>query len=440
MSSYVPSTEEQRLEMLKAVGVSSFEDLYADVPKGMRLKEGDLKLPDGMSEIEMLAKMKELAAENKIFSSIFRGAGAYNHYIPSVVKRVTAKEEFVTAYTPYQAEISQGVLQSIFEYQSMICELTGMAASNASVYDGASAAAEAVAMCRDRRRNKVLVSGASNPEVIKVVKTYCFGSGVECVIIPAKEGKTDIAALKDALDNTVAGVYVHQPSFYGVLEDCSAIADVTHEAGALFIMGINPIVASVVKSPAECGADIAVGEGQPLGMPMAFGGPYLGFMACTEKLQRKLPGRIVGQTTDDAGRRCFVLTLQAREQHIRREKATSNICSNEALCALTAAVYMGTMGPNGLREVANQCYAKAHYLAAQITEIPGFSLVYPGSFFNEFVTTCPGCTDELLSALEEKDILGGLPVEEGILWCATELNSKEQIDGLVSAIKEVFGK
>lgn len=440
MGSYVPSTREQRLEMLKTVGVSSFEDLYADVPKGMRLAEGALKLPDGLTESEAFDRMKAIADKNTVFSSIFRGAGSYHHYIPSIVKRVTAKEEFVTSYTPYQAEISQGILQSIFEYQTMICELTGMDASNASVYDGATAAAEATAMCRDRKRRKTLISAASHPDVIKTVRTYCNGVNAECVLIPAKDGKTDMDALKSMLDDTTACVYVHQPSFNGVLEDAGAIAEIVHGAGAKFIMGINPVAAAVLKTPAECGADIAVGEGQPLGMPMGFGGPYLGFMTCTKKLFRKLPGRIVGQTTDDRGNRCFVLTLQAREQHIRREKASSNICSNEALCAMTAAVYMATMGPEGMKKVANQCWAKAHYLASGITAISGFEQVYPGEFFHEFVTKTPVCPEKLLSALEEKGILGGLPIETGILWCATELNSKEQMDTLVAALKEVSGK
>ncbi|WP_288503712.1 aminomethyl-transferring glycine dehydrogenase subunit GcvPA [uncultured Cloacibacillus sp.] len=440
MGSYVPSTMEQRLEMLKAVGVASFDELYADVPESMRLKEGALDLPDGMSEMEVLARMKEMAGKNKVFPSIFRGAGAYCHYIPSIVKRITSKEEFVTAYTPYQSEISQGILQSIFEYQTMICELTGMDASNASVYDVETAAAEAAAMCHDRKRSKVVVSGAAHPDVIKVMRTYCFGSNSECVVVPPKDGGTDLEALKAAMDDATSCVYVQQPSFSGILEDCTAAAEAAHAAGAKFIMGINPIAAAIVKTPAECGADIAVGEGQPLGIPMGFGGPYLGFMACTEKMQRKLPGRIVGQTSDAKGNRCFVLTLQAREQHIRREKASSNICSNEALCALTAAVYMAVMGPEGMRKTAEQCFAKAHYLAARITSLPGFKMVNPGEFFHEFVTTSPVCAKKLLDALEEKGILGGLPVEGGILWCATEMNGTEQIEELVSVLKEVSGK
>lgn len=440
MGSYVPSTREQRLEMLKTVGVSSYEDLYASVPESMRKKAEDLDLPVGISELELTRIMKGMAAENKVFSAIFRGAGSYCHYIPSIVKRMTAKEEFVSSYTPYQAEISQGVLQSIFEYQTMICELTGMEASNASVYDGAAAAAEAVAMCRERSRGKVILSGASHPDVIKVVKTYCFGSNSQCIVVPAKDGRTDFEALKAALDSTTSCVYVQQPSFCGILEDCTAIAEAVHATGAKFIMGINPVAAAIIKTPGECGADIAVGEGQPLGMPMSFGGPYLGFMTCTDKMKRRLPGRIVGQTKDSRENRCFVLTMQAREQHIRREKASSNICSNEALCALTAAVYMAAMGPLGMKKVAEQCFANAHYLATRITALPGFKLVNPGNFFHEFVTSCPVPADKLMSALEEKSILGGLPVEGGILWCATEMNNVEQIDNLVSVIKEVSGK
>lgn len=440
MGSYVPSTREQRTEMLRTVGISSYDDLYADVPAGMSLAEDALHLPDGLSELETISRMQALAGKNKVFSSIFRGAGSYHHYIPSIVRRIPAKEPFLTAYTPYQAEISQGLLQSIFEFQTMICELTGMDAANASVYDGASAAAEAAAMCRDRKRRKTIISGASHPDVIRTVQTYCFGADAECVVVPAKGGKTDMAALRSAIDGETACVYLQQPSFRGLIEDASSAAALAHEGGAKFIMGVNPIAAAVLKTPAECGADIAVGEGQPLGLPMAFGGPYLGFMACVSSMMRKLPGRIVGQTADAKGNRCFVLTLQAREQHIRREKASSNICSNEALCALTASVYMAAMGPDGMRDVARQCWAKAHYLSRKLSSVPGFKRADSGDFFHEFVTRVPVKPEMLLDALEKRDILGGLPVEDGILWCATELNSKEQMDRLVSAVKEVSGK
>lgn len=440
MGSYVPSMQEQQTEMLRAVGISSYDDLYADIPADMKVAEDALHIPDGLSELETIARMQELAGKNRVFSSIFRGAGSYHHYIPSIVRRIPAKEPFLTAYTPYQAEISQGLLQSIFEFQTMICELTGMDAANASVYDGASAAAEAAAMCRDRKRRKTVISGASHPDVIRTVQTYCFGADAECVVVPAKDGKTDMEALKAAIDGETACVYLQQPNFRGLIEDASSAAALAHESGAKFIMGVNPIAAAVLKTPAECGADIAVGEGQPLGLPMAFGGPYLGFMACLSPLMRKLPGRIVGQTTDAKGNRCFVLTLQAREQHIRREKASSNICSNEALCALTASVYMAAMGPDGMRDVAQQCWTKAHYLAREISSVPGFERMDSGDFFHEFVTQTPVKPEVLADALEKRNILGGLPVEGGILWCATELNSRKQMDNLVSVLREVSNK
>lgn len=436
MGTYVPSTASQREEMLAAVGISSLEDLYHDVPRAMHL-DGSAAAP-GMSELEAAAALRRMANKNHVFSSVFRGAGAYDHYIPSIVKRVTAKEEFVTAYTPYQAEISQGVLQSIFEYQTMICELTGMSASNASIYDGASAAAEAAAMCRDRKRERILISGAANPMVIQTILTYCEGANAPAEIIPVRNGKTDLDALKAMLNEKDASVYLQQPNYFGVIEDAEAVGEAAHAAGAKFIMGVNPISLALLKTPRECGADIAVGEGQPLGMALGFGGPYLGFMTATQELQRKLPGRIVGETVDDRGNRSYVLTLQAREQHIRREKASSNVCSNQALCAMTAAVYLSAMGTKGLSQAAEQCYAKAHYLAAELGKVEGFTLVNPGEFFHEFVMTCPD-SEKLLSKLEEQDILGGLPVEGGILWCCTEKNSKVDMDRVAAIAKEVAG-
>ena len=436
MGSYVPSTADERKQMLNAVGLSSMDDLYSDVPSNVKLDS--LNLPSGKSELTVAAEMEELADKNVVFKSIFRGAGSYNHYIPAIVKSVTSKEEFLTAYTPYQAEVSQGILQSIFEYQTMICELTGMDVSNASVYDGASAAAEAVAMCKDRKRTKALISATAHPHVIQTVQTYCMGAGTECIVVPAKDGKTDMEALGSLLeDKGVACVYVQQPNFYGQMEDCDGVSALAHDKGAKFIMGCNPIALAIMKTPKECGADIAVGEGQPLGMPMAFGGPYLGFMAATKAMMRKLPGRIVGETVDVHGERAFVLTLQAREQHIRREKASSNICSNQALCALTASVYMTAMGKEGMQEAATQCLSKAHYLADQLTSIYGVDLVYTGEYFHEFVTTCPVDKEVLLKELEKEGILGGYPIEEGILWCTTEKNTKAQIDALVSAVRRV---
>ena len=429
MGSYVPSTEAERREMLKAIGLTDYRELYRDVPEKMYLDE-PLNIPEGMSELEVSNAISAMAAKNKVFKTVLRGAGAYDHYIPT-------KEEFLTAYTPYQAEMSQGVLQSIFEYQTMICELTGMDVSNASVYDGATAAGEAAAMCRDRKRRVTLVSGASHPDTINTVRTYCYGTGDEMRIVPMKDGKTDMAALREMLTEDVASVYIQQPSFFGQLEDAAAIGEMVHAAGAMYIMGCNPIALAIMKTPKDCGADIAVGEGQPLGMPLSYGGPYLGFMATLTKHMRKLPGRIVGQTTDSKGDTAYVLSLQAREQHIRREKASSNICSNQALCAFTAGLYMATMGPDGMAEAARQSMAKAHYLAAKLCEIPGVLLKYKGDFFHEFVTEMPR-QDEVLKALEDADILGGLPVEDGIMWCATEKVTRAQLDRAIEVVKEVL--
>ncbi len=435
MGSYVPSTKEERQEMLNTIGLQSFDELFQSIPEKMKVKE--LKLEAGLSELEVLEKMSGIANKNKVFTSVFRGAGAYYHHIPAIVKSVVSKEPFLTAYTPYQAEISQGILQSIFEYQTMICQLTDMEVSNASVYDGATAAAEAVAMCRERKRNKVLISAGVNPMVSDTIKTYCDGADVELVVIPVRDGITDHELLKATLDETTACFYMQQPNYFGQIEDGEKLGEIVHEKGAKFIMGVNPIACGLLKTPGECKADVAVGEGQPLGMPLGFGGPYLGFMTATREMVRKLPGRIVGETTDIEGKRAFVLTLQAREQHIRREKASSNICSNQALCALTAAVYMSAMGPKGMEEVAELCYKKAHYAAEEIGRIPGFSLKFQGEFFHEFVTGTFIPAEVLMKGLEEKGILGGLPVEDGILWCVTEMNSKTQIDSLIMAIKEV---
>ncbi len=435
MGNYLPSTPEQRKSMLEVMGYETVQELFANVPGDMLIDA--LNIPSGLTEMEVDRYIKNIAQKNKVFHSIFRGAGAYDHYIPSVVKRMVSKEEFVTAYTPYQAEISQGILQAIFEYQTMICALTGMDASNASVYDGATAAAEAAAMCRDRNRNKVIISGTSNPHTIETVQTYCYGNGMECIVLEGKDGRLNTEDLANILEKDVAAVYIQQPNYYGLMEDADKIGALTHEVGGKYIVGVNPIASAMLKTAAEYGADIAVGEGQPLGMALNFGGPYLGFMAVTQAMARKLPGRIVGETVDKNGKRCYVLTLQAREQHIRREKSSSNICSNQALCALTASVYMTAMGARGMQEAAKQCYEKAHYLANKLTEIEGFSLRYEGEFFHEFVTECPASVEEILCALEEKNILGGLPVDGGILWCATEKNTKESMDELIATIKEV---
>ena len=437
MGSYIPNTKEEQLEMLREIGVDSFDALYEDVPESMRLK-GALKLPEGLSELETAQRMEEIAEKNVRYRHIFRGAGAYHHYIPAIVKQITSKEEFVTAYTPYQAEISQGLLQSIFEYQTMICELTGMEASNASVYDGATAAAEAAAMCRDRKRGTVCVSATVDPKVLSVIRTYCFGSGAPLVILPEKDGATDLEAWKAMDTDGIACLYVQTPNYYGILEDGEEIANAVHEAGAKLILGCNPISLGILKTPGECGADIAVGEGQPLGLPMSFGGPYLGYMAATKEMMRKLPGRIVGQTKDAEGKTGYVLTLQAREQHIRREKASSNVCSNEALCAMTASVYLAAVGSKGLEKEAVTCMANAHYLLGGLEKL-GFARKHPGEFFHEFVTVCPGNAYELACRLGEKGYLSGLPLnEKEMLWCTTEMNTKEEMDTLFQVMGEVL--
>ncbi|MBP5153725.1 MAG: aminomethyl-transferring glycine dehydrogenase subunit GcvPA [Lachnospiraceae bacterium] len=436
MGSYVPITEKERAEMLARIGVPSAEALYADVPAGLLFPPLS-GLPEGLSEMEAWERVSALAEKNRVYRTVLRGAGSYRHYIPAAVKAAAGREEFVTAYTPYQPEISQGLLQGMFEFQTMICELTGMDVANASHYDGATAAAETPAMCRDRRRRRVLVSGAADPQVLETMRTYAWGSDTPLETVPLKDGRTDPEALSRMLNGETAMVYLQQPNYFGLIEDAAAIGAIVHATGAKFVMGVNPIACALLPTPALCGADVAVGEGQPLGLETAFGGPYLGFMAVPKRLTRQLPGRIVGQTCDAEGRRGYVLTLSGREQHIRREKASSNICSNQAHCALTAAVYLSAMGSEGLRRAARNSMSKAHYLAAQLEEKLGWKRVHGSEFFHEFVTECPD-TARALGALEAAGILGGLPVEGGLLWCVTELVSKECLDEAVACLREVF--
>ena len=434
MAVYVPNTSAEQQAMLQECGFADIRDMYRDVPDSVYLTDL-LDLPEGAPELTVRRKIEAMAAKNHVFPHIFRGAGAYNHYIPSIVHTITDREEFKTAYTPYQAEISQGVLQSIFEYQTDICELTGMAASNASVYDGAVAAAEACEMCHDRKHSRILVSGAVDPNTLSVVRTYSFGRNVEVVEVPLKDGVTDVEALQEMLTKDTACLLVQQPNYFGILEEIEPLEQLVHANGSKLIMSCNPMTLAVLKTPGEYGADVAVGEAQPLGLPLAFGGPYIGYMAATAKMMRSLPGRIVGQTVDHEGNRAFVLTLQAREQHIRREKASSNICSNEALCAMQTAVYMAAVGPEGLKTVAEQCAAKAHYLQEQLASA-GLPLAYDRPFFHEFVTEVSDA-ERVLKALEAHDILGGLPLDQHhLLWCATEMNTKEEMDEVVRIIKE----
>ena len=435
MGRYVPETLSEQEAMLKQIGLEKIDDLYAMVPEEARLQ--DLHIPSGKSEMEVLEDLSSVADKNRVYQSIYRGAGVYKHYIPAIVSTITSKEEFLTAYTPYQAEISQGVLQSIFEYQTQICELTGLDVSNASVYDGAVAAAEALFMSLERNKDEVLVADTVDPQTLAVMKTYCESRDVKIVMVQNKDHRLDVEDLKAKLNERSAGLYVESPNYYGLIEEIEECTKIVHENKTKMIMGCDPIALAIYKSPGEMDVDIAVGEGQQLGMPMGFGGPYLGFMTCKKELMRKLPGRIVGETTDHDGRRAYVLTLQAREQHIRREKASSNICSNEALCAMTASVYLAAMGPGGMEKVALSCYNNARYLEERLKEL-GFKRVDEGEYFNEFLTTSPIDPKVLEEKLSDKKILSGLQVEDKILWCATELNTKEKIDVLADAIKEVL--
>jgi glycine dehydrogenase subunit 1 len=443
---YVPHTAQDYSAMLAGLGLNAIDELFTDIPEGLRLRR-PLNLPSGKTEMEVRAAMEAIADKNVRFRSCFRGAGSYRHHIPAAVGHVLSRSEFYTAYTPYQPETSQGILQAIFEYQTMVCELTGMNAANASVYDGATAAFEAVAMCIDANKRKAVLCGAVNPQTAGVLNTWCNSAGVELVTVVENGGKADITALEVAVDGGTACVIVQQPNFFGLLEDVPAIERITHAKGAKLVLSCNPISLGLLKPPGEWGADIAIGEGQPLGNPMNFGGPYLGFMACREAMQRKLPGRIVGETVDHDGNRGYVLTLQAREQHIRREKASSNICSNEALNALAAAVYLSAVGPEGLKEASTLCAERAHYAADEICKLPGMKRKHKGQFFNEFVIESNTSPEMIEKALAGKGILSGLPLGflgEGykncMLYCCTEMNTEQEIDTLVAALREVAGK
>lgn len=430
MADYLSVSEAERKEMLGLLGAASVRDLYADLPKELRGKK--FALADGKSQQETYEAFAELAGRNAVYRSVFRGAGSYRHYIPAAVKSVTSREEFVTAYTPYQPEISQGILQATFEFQTMMCSLTGMDVATASHYSGATAAAEACVMCADKKK-KVVTFDNINPDTLDVIATYLGARGIAFEVLPAVLGA---ARLGDGADLGV--VYLESPNYYGILEDIAAVSASAKASGAKVVVGCNPLSLSLFKAPGDLGADVVVGDAQPFGMPLSFGGPYLGYMTAKKEFMRKLPGRIVGETTDADGRRAFVLTLQTREQHIRREKATSNICSNQAHCALTAAVYLSLVGPQGLRDVALKCASNAHYLARELSRV-GAKLFYEEEFFHEFVTITPGKASAVAAALEKKGILGGLPLDEHrILWCCTELNSKADMDEVVKTVEETI--
>lgn len=429
---YFPHTDADLQTMFQKVGIKSLDDLYAEVPEQIRFR-GEYQLPEEMSEIEVRQFFDKLGAKNKQLTC-FAGAGVYDHYTPSAIPQLLSRSEFLTSYTPYQAEISQGTLHYIFEYQSMMAELTGMDISNASMYDGTTATAEAVmmAVAAGKKQNKVLVSETIDPKTLAVVKTYAHFHGIELEMIPAKDGVPDLSTLKSQLSTDVAGVLVQQPNFYGIVEDYEGFADACHNQKALFIMNSVAADLAVLKTPGEWGADIAVGDGQSLGIPMQWGGPYVGYMCCTEKLIRKMPGRIVGMTQDNRGQRAFVLTLQAREQHIRRQKATSNICSNQSLMALWATVYMSLMGKQGLKKAAELSYAGAHYLCDELLKTGKFSLVYNQPFFNEFVVRYNGDVDVLQKRLTENGIFGGVKLDaDKLMFAVTEKRTKEEVDNLV---------
>ena len=432
MHKYFPQTEEDLQAMLAKVGVKSLDELYAQIPDGIRFK-GDYQLPYAASELEIRQVFDKLGSQNKQLTC-FAGMGVYDHYTPSVIPNLLQRSEFLTSYTPYQAEISQGTLHYIFEYQSMMAELTGMDISNASMYDGTTAAAEAMmmAVAAGKKQNKVLVTGGINPQTYEVLKTYALHQGIELELIPTKDGATNLDDVKTKLaEGGIAGVMVQQPNVYGIVEDFTGFAEACHDQKALFIIDSVAADLAVLKTPGEWGADIAVGDGQSLGIPMLFGGPYVGYMCCTEKLIRKMPGRIVGMTKDNRDQRAFVLTLQAREQHIRRQKATSNICSNQSLMALFVTMYLSLMGKQGVKEAAQLSYAGAHYLCDELIKTGRFTLVYDKPFFNEFYVKYDGDAKTLYQRFIEAGILGGILFEDGFLFAVTEKRTKEEIDNLV---------
>ena len=441
MFKYFPHTQDDLKAMLEKVGVDSLDALYSQIPESIRFR-GDYKIPSEMSEMEVRQLFEKLGSLNKQLTC-FAGMGVYDHYTPSVIPQLLQRSEFLTSYTPYQAEISQGTLHYIFEYQSMMAELTGMDISNASMYDGTTAAAEAmmmaVAACKKARR--VLIAGTMSPLTVKVMTRYAHHQGIELFALHIKDGVTDLEELKAELaKGDVAGMMVQQPNAFGIVEDYTGFAEACHEQKALFMMNCVAADLAVLKTPGEWGADIAVGDGQSLGIPMQFGGPYVGYMCCTEKLIRKMPGRIVGMTKDNRDQRAFVLTLQAREQHIRRQKATSNICSNQSLMALFVTIYMSLMGKQGLKEAAELSYAGAHYLCDKLLATGHFSLVYDKPFFNEFLVRYDKDLDELISFYIMNGILPGVKMSDGsLLMAVTEKRTKEEIDFFLSILPMAHG-
>ena len=442
---YLANPPHVQKEMLAALGLSDHSQLFTSIPEELRLK-GDLALPSTLSEMELDRQVRTMAARNRPLSRIigFLGGGVYDHFIPAAVELLAARGESVTPYTPYQAEASQGTLQVLYEYQTMIAELTAMDVANASLYEGASALAEAALMAHAvTGRDKIIVSQTIHPEALECLKTYLVNSGLELVNLPRREGQLDLEIVANQLDDRTACLIGQTPNFFGVIEELSTVADMVHAVGGLLVVSVDPISLGLLKAPGEYGADIVVGEGQSLGLPMNMGGPYLGLLAVRKEFVRKMPGRLVARTVDRKGRTCYCLTLQTREQHIRREKATSNICTNEGLMTLRAMLYLSLLGAEGLREVASLCAAKAHYLAERLSLVKGLRLRYAAPFFKEFVLECDQPADRVLARLEKHGILGGIALsrfypqmENRILVAVTEKRTRGDLDAYVAAIAE----
>jgi len=431
---YVPHTEEETRQMLEAVGVTSMDELFADIPRHLRPKR--FNIPDGLSEMEVMARMERLAAKNKVDVVSFLGAGFYDHHIPAAVDALVSRGEFYTAYTPYQPEASQGTLQAIFEFQTAVCRLMDMDCTNASVYDGGSAMFEAMMMGvrASKKRTKLVISEALSPIYRIMLSSYTSNLNLELVTVPHASGSTDLHGLMDAVDDETAAVVVQNPNFFGQVNDFTELFAHANRVGATSVISVYPLMQSVLKTPGEMGADVAVADAQSLGQPLSFGGPYLGIMACTKKMVRQLPGRIVGRTVDTQGRTGYVLTLQAREQHIRRQKATSNICSNQALCALRTLIHMSLLGPSGLEQTAVRSMELAHYAAQRLTAIPGVSLMNDGPFCNEFALSLPVPAFDVVDALTERGYVPGFPLgryykglDNCLLVACTEKHTREDI-------------
>ncbi|MBN2416770.1 aminomethyl-transferring glycine dehydrogenase subunit GcvPA [bacterium] len=444
---YIPMTDDNRREMLKTIGVADFEALLSGIPENVRF-QGELDLPKPLSEYEVTKLLRSLAAKNRdtVSTICFLGGGAYDHYVPAAIDHIISRSEFYTSYTPYQPEVSQGNLQAIYEYQSMIAALTGMDVANASMYDGGSALAEAALLAHSKtKKAEILISKTVHPHYRQVVRTYCHRSGITVMEIPAREGVTDLNELKKMAGDNTAGVLIQHPNFFGNLEEVGEIEAVVHGTKGLFAVSVDPVSLGVLQPPGAYNADIATGEGQAFGNALNLGGPYVGIFTATEKLMRSMPGRIAGVTVDRKGERGFVLTLQTREQHIRREKATSSICTNQQLCALASTVYLALMGKEGVKIVAEQSLQKAHYLAEQLIAVPGVEMLFDKPFFKEFAVSVPGKPEEVLAGLRDSGIYGGIDlgrfdfgIDNGILVAVTEKRTKEEMDLYAATLKKIL--